>query len=211
MKKDIVYLLIFGLKNNMIIDLFKTPVYSKKIVLESNKLLNYCLNIYKNYEGTINSNRGGWQSNNLIFGDNKFKKPFNILFEIVKKEVNIFFKQLSFSGKLKISNIWINVNSQNNFNILHHHPNSIISGVYYLKVPLNSGKLVFLHPSYQTFMYDWNNCNTNGFNHYNSSKFEIEPKKDFLILFPSWLNHYVEPNNNKDLRISISFNMIIDK
>jgi hypothetical protein len=31
-----------------------------------------------------------------------------------------------------------------------------------------------------------------------------------IILFPSWLNHKVEPNKNKDLRISIAFNVSFD-
>ena len=35
----------------------------------------------------------------------------------------------------------------------------------------------------------------------------IEPLKNTLLLFPSWLKHRVEPNLSKKNRICISFNL----
>ena len=48
----------------------------------------------------------------------------------------------------------------------------------------------------------------NSYNEYNSSTWKIEPEKNLCVLFPSYLNHYVEPNLNKKERISISFNYV---
>ena len=36
----------------------------------------------------------------------------------------------------------------------------------------------------------------------------FEPKAGRLIMFPAWLTHCVDPNNSKDIRISISFNFM---
>ena len=53
-------------------------------------------------------------------------------------------------------------------------------------------------------MYD---KNINKYNEYNSSIWSIDPKENLLVLFPSNMEHFVEPNLNKNNeRISISFN-----
>ena len=44
---------------------------------------------------------------------------------------------------------------------------------------------------------------------YNTEKIALEPSNNTLYIFPSWLQHSVEPNKNKNiLRKSISFNFI---
>jgi hypothetical protein len=35
------------------------------------------------------------------------------------------------------------------------------------------------------------------------------PEESKIIIFPSWMSHYVEPNENLEDRISISFNTSI--
>ena len=47
------------------------------------------------------------------------------------------------------------------------------------------------------------------YNYFNSSTYKLNPIEKNLYLFPSWLKHYVEPNQLKKDRISISFNVII--
>ena len=39
--------------------------------------------------------------------------------------------------------IWANINNKEDYNISHTHPYSHYSGVYYVKVPKNSGNLYF--------------------------------------------------------------------
>ena len=97
------------------------------------------------------------------------------------------------------------------YNKTHTHPNSLWSGVYYIKVPKNSGKL-FLEdprPGPNTHMPRrvegvpealWRVC-------------AYEPAEGRMIFFPSWLPHGVDINLNtdkgeKNWRISVSFNFI---
>ena len=166
---------------------FDTKKYKKEI-----------LNIKSKNEGRIVSNYAGWQSNDLRTVSKKFTSLFNKISENVKKiEKNLFL-----SKKLKLHNLWYNVNGLSSFNRPHSHQGCIISGVYYVSIPKNSGSIVFLNKDLDTFYQD----NIKNYNEYNSSTWTIEPKENQCILFPSYLKHYVEPNLNKKERISISFN-----
>lgn len=65
-----------------------------------------------------------------------------------------------------------------------------LSAVYYVKVPQNSGKLVF---DFEVSKYEKN-------------RYTVNPEVGKYILFPSHLDHFVTKNKNKDKRVSISFN-----
>jgi hypothetical protein len=74
-----------------------------------------------------------------------------------------------------------------------------ISGVFYVKVPEgDSGRLVLVDPRTRVNMSE---------KRLRSLNFPIDPKEGTFVLFPSWLEHYVEPNKSDDIRISISFNL----
>ena len=91
------------------------------------------------------------------------------------------------------------------FNLPHNHGADLVSGVFYVKVPENSGNIVFQNSS--EFL-QFNNDNIKNFNEYNSTTWSFIPKNQELFLFPSWINHYVQPNlNKKEKRISIAFNI----
>ena len=89
-------------------------------------------------------------------------------------------------------------------NELHVHTQSVLSGVFYLtdsKYPIT-----FQHPFEDINNYFWKsevigNCNT-----INSCFWSIPPKRNLLIIFPSWLKHKVELNKDETERVSISFN-----
>jgi uncharacterized protein (TIGR02466 family) len=89
------------------------------------------------------------------------------------------------------------------------HPNSAISGVYYVeaekddiikfKSPLQS----YLHPCYLHILPETHNI-------WNSASWDVPIQKYDLILFPSWLEHMVPPNDKATTdRISISFNTFV--
>jgi uncharacterized protein (TIGR02466 family) len=107
--------------------------------------------------------------------------------------------------KLKITQSWsVKSNSDLQF---HQHPNSIISGAYYVSADNNSSDLRFLKP-YVNGQIKWE-TNSNLYKDqdwmWDYVSFESETGK--LILFPSYLNHGVVSNsihNNK--RCVLSFN-----
>lgn len=186
----------------MINDLFKVPIYHTVLDLENDNIKNYCLEVYEKDEGRIQSNVGGWQSKDL-------ERDFR-LDELVSEILfysDYFLKELKLDFETGITNIWININKYKDYTKEHLHPNSKLSGVYYVDVPEKSGDIIFLHPAYDMLGYDWS-CKSQMCSDYVSSAKRLSPKNGTLILFPSWLRHFVEPNmslNNN--RISISFNV----
>ena len=105
-----------------------------------------------------------------------------------------------------ISAAWANFNdSRSAINYDHVHQDTF-SGVFYLKVPEGSGKLVVTNPGLNPL---WQGAMlTDQKNKFNADKLRIDPVEGQVYLWPSYLPHGVEPNDHDDERISISFNVI---
>jgi len=106
---------------------------------------------------------------------------------------------------IAIDSLWININEHKDYNLIHDHFFSKISGVFYVKAPKKCGNIVFSNNS--NMRYYIKNESINTYNNYNSSICSFPALENTLYLFPSWLKHYVEPNLSNESRISISFNL----
>ena len=144
------------------------------------------------------SNRGGWQSELL---------PPTGELEPLSVEISEFCKSINLGiNEIVIPQMWINVNKKNDWNAIHSHGQYNISGTYYVKVPKDSGQIVFRDPRPAAI--------TNNFmvNRFDKGEFrKVKPIEGLLILFPSYLEHFVEPSNADEDRISISFDVVITK
>ena len=149
-------------------------------------------------EGVRKSNRGGWQS--------KLLPPTGELAPL-SFEISEFCKSINLGiNEIVIPQMWINVNKKNDWNAIHLHGQYNLSGTYYVKVPKDSGQIVFRDPRPAAM--------TNNFmvNRFDKGEFrKIKPIEGLLILFPSYLEHFVEPSNADEDRISISFDVVITK
>jgi len=113
---------------------------------------------------------------------------------------------------------WLNINQKGNFNPPHIHPGNDYSGVYYLCVPQDSGLIHFLDPRSAARLSSpdpkTEKLEENWYaksNPYDSSIFSYQPEEGKIIIFPSWLMHYSDPNRSEDLRISMPFNSKYEK
>jgi len=106
-----------------------------------------------------------------------------------------------------MGNMWANINPPGGMNRPHLHPNSHFSGVYYIKAPQNSGKLVFNEPRPGAHMVMPTRKQGKPPSHL-WREVHIDPLEGRIVIFPSWLWHCVEPNESDDIRISVSFNFI---
>jgi len=99
-----------------------------------------------------------------------------------------------------ITQSWLNINRTNTSHHVHHHPNSFISGTYYLQ---GNTPISFSHDReiFQNFNFDFMETNF-----YNSTICDVTIQEGRCLLFPSTLTHYVKSNENKEERISLSFN-----
>ena len=107
---------------------------------------------------------------------------------------------------LKWMDCWFNVYSKGQNVEEHFHPNSIISGVYYLKCPPNCGDIVFFDQLYGFKNYCKNMSFLKTFIY--PQKFKLTPEDGMLVLFPSWLIHKTTPNLSEEDRIVFSFNLV---
>jgi uncharacterized protein (TIGR02466 family) len=106
---------------------------------------------------------------------------------------------------IKITQSWLNYTEKSEFHHRHTHPNSFISGVLYIQSDDKQDKILFYDSKYQQLK-----IRPSEFNIYNSSSWWFESITGQLLLFPSSLEHTVEPRPNIDYtRISLSFNTFL--
>ena len=98
---------------------------------------------------------------------------------------------------------WVNMHDRGGFNFLHMHDNVLLSGCYYLRVPAGSGKLVFRDPRPGVLNSPFKGNAANA-----CKEVKLAPSAGLLVLFPHWLEHYVEPHENDEPRIAIAINAL---
>ena len=103
--------------------------------------------------------------------------------------------------KLEITQSWINYTKTGQYHHKHAHPNSVISGVFYIQASKEIDKLFFYNESYQQIK-----IVPKEFHVYNSESWWLPVETGQLLLFPSSLTHMVATTSGEDDRISMSFN-----
>ncbi len=181
--------------------IFPTPIYISKLNRElTNKELLFIdknkLDCHKN-EGNITSN------DNYILN--------NKLFKDIKKELDLrvqdyFDKVISPANNITpyITQSWLNYTETNQYHHKHQHPNSLVSGVFYINCHEEHDKIKFFKDKYQIIkpeIKDWNI--------WNSESWWFSVKTGDVILFPSSLTHMVETKEGTNTRISLAFNVFI--
>ena len=179
---------------------FKVKDYknlNKSLITEAYNLKN------KDSEGIERSNKkGGWHSRVFKKFDDK-----NPNLEKLRKIISdLFNKEISVIGEdIETKSMWVNINEKGSYNQLHDHRESFYSGIYYIKVPKNSGNLYFFNPEiWFTDAYEKPKLFLN--EKHEEEKIKYNSMEGDLYFFVGNLPHGVEENlNNKD-RISVSFN-----
>lgn len=182
---------------------FSTPIWETQIELDNIELSDWAYNLKNQYPGVQKSNKGGWQCADL---ENPPKSFFDFKNAVNNTLVEVHASMgLKLDYKSYITESWININPPTAYNTKHLHPRSLFSGVYYISVPEGDcGQIIFEReplmlsylPSY--IVDQWNDMT--------SGTASYTPKEGKLLIFPSWLLHWVEPNNTSSDRISLSFN-----
>ena len=103
--------------------------------------------------------------------------------------------------RLVITQLWGNKNPKGSRHHEHVHPNSIISGVFYLRQDPKLPPIQFSKSNQHGIKLDPKKYNT-----FNAETFLLPCVAGELILFPSNLRHSVPQNQGEEERISLSFN-----
>lgn len=193
---------------------FSTPVF---LMVDNNhekyidQLKDEIYKMREDDEGIVRSNKGGWHSDTRIFHRtepgikricNMMIKCFHQCTKAIAPEFEIDLQKLEMKGEG-----WVNVNPQNTYNVPHDHPGYTWSGVYYAHVPpqndVRSGNIEFLDPRTCVTAFA---TDVSKQSEYFSPKRTITPKSGMILVFPSYLRHWVYPNEEDEDRITFAFN-----
>ncbi|NIW86171.1 MAG: hypothetical protein GWN09_06160 [Gammaproteobacteria bacterium] len=155
-------------------------------------------------DGRTRSNVLGWQSGNLDFDVPAVGQFATLVLERAREYGLAHSWRFPSHMQLVMREIWANVSGAHAYNNVHNHPNSLLSGVYYVKVQDDCGDLIVADPRKQASVMQPEYTERNPMN---STMHTFPPEAGRLIIFPSWLDHGVNSNLSGADRISMSFNI----
>jgi uncharacterized protein (TIGR02466 family) len=157
----------------------------------------------KEDQGVKKTNVNGWHSQTDMHKKPEYKPLVDELFKMVHQ----VFEEEWLDREPVLGNMWANINGTGGYNKPHIHPNSLFSGVYYIKTPPNCGRLICTdpRPGIQTCMPNRKKGQPPA---HLWREIHLQPRENRAIIFNSWLWHAVEPNQSNEPRISVSFNFI---
>jgi uncharacterized protein (TIGR02466 family) len=110
---------------------------------------------------------------------------------------------------------WYSVNRYGDHHAPHTHPKSYLSGTYYVRVPPAPANIddPRARPACISFYDPRTGANmiTVGSEPDARASHVVRPNPGTLLMWPSPVQHSVHPNLSEELRISISFNVIMDQ
>ena len=145
--------------------------------------------------------------NQSTFNSYIFNERLGKLKQFCEQELKRYVKEIinpKYDLELYITQSWINITKPGAAHHVHSHPNSIISGVFYIETE-EDDKITFVDPS--CHLKNLISIEREDFTIWNSDTWFFPANAGELVLFPSWLRHKVEVNKKATTdRISLSFN-----
>ena len=179
-----------------IINLWPTPIYIKNIGMPEKNILKFC----ESCEYDVDITKDKYILNKLPKLKNEIHNScLDFLRKVIKVKDNVEFYFL---------NSWIIKLAEEGIQDVHHHANSLISGVYYIDVPESEGNLVFNKNSMHVNTFFSNiNFEYNEGNEINCSTYKLKTHNGLLVLFPSHVAHHTTKNLSSNFRYSLAFNI----
>jgi uncharacterized protein (TIGR02466 family) len=203
----------------MLSQLFPTPVLKQRPRLAPKLLADlrdYLLSLRAAGPGEQRSNCGGWHSAGDLFDAAEHRHFPEFTETITGAVVEYFTQAMAFEGRVSFAlNGWAVINAPGDFNAPHNHAKNLLSGVFYVQVPegMRGGELVFMDPRLHVNAYGGEEMRRIGLRPpWDLPTLAHPPATGDLLVFPSWLMHYVNPfcsASPADVRIVVSFNVAV--
>lgn len=163
-------------------------------------------------ESTVTqSNYGGWQSAKT-FQDWQSSAVTNLL-SLIDMGVYLLLSQITGENLIEkspknwITSAWANINRKHDYNSPHSHASGFWSGVYYVSVPEgDAGAIVLQNPSLAPFAARVLPAPAMARQAFQKNV-SILPRPGMMLIFPSWIEHWVKPNLSEGPRISVAFDI----
>ena len=176
--------------------LFSSPVYGKVI---SENLKDIFSSLKKEpFESANNQGTSISTTKNIL---DKYPR----LEKVLLKEFN-YFKNTYLhyeSTDFYMTTSWMTKCTPNSCGYMHNHKNCVYSGVLYFQDEIGSIQFSNENIIPESIMLN----EPSEYNLYNSSSWEITPKKNLMIIFPSYLFHKVNTHISNENRYSLAFNL----
>ena len=187
-----------------VLALFPTPVYMSTVEVDDNIVTAVKQTSYT----WIQPKNDAWRSSSTHILD---LPEYQYIREEILKHVNHFIKNICLvkaAITFELKNSWIMKHEKGDYAEKHYHINSVLSGILYIEGDESSGDIVFRkNMGYQTLFPGNLAFDTSEFNVLNADNWQFTPKKNLLLIFPSHLEHEVEPSKSNNARYCIAFNL----
>lgn len=166
--------------------------------------------IYEIKATTPNSKPSGWCCEVYTTIGTPFglleREEFRELREIIEQKTLNYANALRYDVKKhkpRLNECWVNVYSSTHAQEVHRHPNSVFSGIYYVKAPKGSAP-TFFHSEMSDVMLE---PPTTVDTLLNTRVAILDAIEGRMIIFRSWLRHSVPPSTITEDRVTIAFNV----
>mgnify|MGYP006000211759 CR=1 FL=1 len=185
--------------------LFPTSIFVFDDVLEDEYIDGMLFDIKLSAELNKEKRTSNWQSHKTpkLYENKKYKELGKTTLNLSKTYMNELLYEYD---ELSLTDMWSNILKPGETHAPHTHSNNFISGVFYLQSNDDSPAIQFLDPRGQTSVIT---PQQKEYTMYNSGRYFFPANRNRMILFPSWLQHYVPVNTSNDNRISIAFNVML--
>jgi len=181
--------------------LWATPIYENYIPVEDN---------WVNFAKSEDYKRMA-SENGDITKDYYILEKLPDLKKEIENHINLFvekYLKVTKDVSFYVTNSWIIQHHPNDQAQAHFHTNSLLSGVYYLDVPKNSGDIRFLRMEQMQFVFPSSfNINYSENTYQNCYDYPVGTTDGKILIFPSHINHGVWKNETNKKRYSLSFNV----
>ena len=189
-------------KNVKIEMLFPIPIVFIDLGRELNEIEKDAFEQFKN--DTYKNIGNLTTKNSYVLNDKRLKE----LEKFFLQESHNYFKNFcnpKNNIEFYITQSWLNMTDTNEFHHKHCHPNSFLSGVFYIEADEELDNITF-HNSLKPFMLTFESDAPSAFF---AECLSFKVKKNTLIIFPSTLIHHVNNTESKNTRISLAFNTFV--
>ena len=163
----------------------------------------------KQVEGTLKYNGKFKNKNSISENLNILDDPLmeNLKYDILEM-LYMFIKSIyrpSTEVLPYITQSWITVTKEGEYHHIHNHPNSYISGTLYIDADEEVDQIGFVKPN----LYNSIRLSTDEPNSYTKHNEFISAKSGRIILFPSYVEHFVPAKVGNNIRTTLTFNSFL--
>ena len=181
--------------------LFPEPLYFSNL---ERVLTQEELKIINEYKKETHKNTGNTTSNDSYVLEHKALK--NLKKDLHTKVMDYFDKVVCTNNITPyITQSWINYTESDQFHHMHTHPNSLVSGVFYISADKKVDSVTF----YRSYLEDRIKLDATKYNIFSSSTCTFPVETGNILIFRSSSGHGVNKKKGNNIRISLSFNIFI--